>query len=247
MASFCVGVDLGQACDSTAIVVVERVGGTPESYHVRHAERPPLGTPYPAVVARVAMIAASAPLRGAHSLVVDATGVGRPVVDLFVAAGLRPIGVTITSGATAIAVGDSHKVPKRDLCSIVQVLLQGRRLKIAAAMAERGALVDELLAFRVKIDGASARDSYGARGGAHDDLVMALALACYGARELPAYPPIAGVSEPWPTDEDDDPCDWRWALGHARPFLESFDRPAELPGVARVTDPPRRPLPYIVR
>ena len=46
-------------------------------------------------------------------------------------------------------------------------------------------LVQELLAFRVKIDPLTAHDSYGAwREGAHDDLVLAVALPHGGANEL---------------------------------------------------------------
>lgn len=246
MSSFCIGVDLGQARDYTAIAIVERVGAEPETLHVRHVERVPLGTAYPAVVARVSSIARATCLRAAVTLVVDATGVGRPVVDLFIVAGLRPIAVTITAGATPSGHGTEHRVPKRDLCSILQVLLQGRRLKIAAAMAGRSALVDELLAFRVKIDGATARDSYGAGTGTHDDLVMSLALACWAARETPATLPVVGVSEAYQSDEDD-PWDFGWVLGASRPVTREERAPRTIGGASGTT-PNRRPLPaYIVR
>src|SRR5215207_5139360 len=50
---------------------------------LRHLERLPLGTPYPAVVERVAQVMATGPLAGrAPMLVVDHPGVGRPVSDL---------------------------------------------------------------------------------------------------------------------------------------------------------------------
>jgi hypothetical protein len=43
-------------------------------------------------------------------------------------------------------------------------------------------LVQELLAFRVKIDPLTAHDSYGTwREGAHDDLVLATAVAAWWA------------------------------------------------------------------
>lgn len=188
----------------------------------------------------------SASMRGSASLVVDATGVGRPVVDLFVGAGLQPIAVTITAGAAPSANGTAHRVPKRDLCAILQVLLQARRLRIAAAMCERTSLVDELLAFRVKIDGATARDSYGAGAGAHDDLVMALALACWGAHEMPALLPVVGLSEPHQSDEED-PWDFGWVLGASRPVTREERAPRTIDGVSNAT-PKRRPLPpYIVR
>ena len=59
------------------------------------------------------------------------------------------------------------------------------RLRIAAALPEADTLVRELLAFQVKIT-AAAHDTYGAwREGTHDDLVLAVALACWHAESRP--------------------------------------------------------------
>jgi hypothetical protein len=61
----------------------------------------------------------------------------------------------------------------------LQVLLQTGRLKIARALPEAGVLVKEWLACHVKIT-TTAHDTDGAwRDGAHDDLVLAVALACW--------------------------------------------------------------------
>ena len=89
-----VGVDLGQSRDFTAIAGLERAELTgdwdPVVYawrkkirlRLRYLERVPLGTPYPDVVERVARVTGSPELAGRCHLIVDATGVGRPVVDL---------------------------------------------------------------------------------------------------------------------------------------------------------------------
>jgi hypothetical protein len=75
--------------------------------------------------------------------------------------------------------GGGWRVPKRDLVAVLQVLLQTGRLKIASALPDADTLQRELLAFEVKITSA-ANDTYGAwREGAHDDLVLAVALACW--------------------------------------------------------------------
>src|SRR5213080_4767292 len=94
-----VGLDLGQSQDPTALGVVERVEFAGEwdavafgyrietAVRLRHLERIALGTPYPDVVARVVKVLGSRALAAGHRhLVVDATGVGRPVVDLLRAA-----------------------------------------------------------------------------------------------------------------------------------------------------------------
>jgi hypothetical protein len=177
---FVVGLDLGQAQDFTAVAVVHRSAGRDDAVQVPHLERFPLGTPYPAIVGRTAQLLATPPLRGQASLVVDRTGVGSAVVDLLAEAHLSPIAVTITGGDKVHRESKTrYSVPKRELVGCLQVLLQTGRLKIASALPEAELLVKELLAFQVKIT-ASAHDTYGAwREGAHDDLVLALALAIW--------------------------------------------------------------------
>jgi len=192
--NFYIGLDLGQAQDYTALTVIERKHfnhSLPrEQYHVRHLERPKLGTPYPAIVEKVQELMQSPQLLKRTALVVDATGVGAPVVDLFRKAGLRPVAITITGGNTVTAGGGGYHVPKRDLVSTLQVLFQTGRLKVAGGLKLAPVLVDELLNFKVKINIKTAHDSYEAwREGIHDDLVLAVALACwYGERRKKMTP-----------------------------------------------------------
>jgi hypothetical protein len=104
------GLDLGQAQDFTAICIAERtelvrgnLAARPgATYQVRHLERPALGTPYPAIVARVRELVGRQPLRGQVTVVADATGVGAAVIDLLRDAHLdAPLyAVTITGGDT---------------------------------------------------------------------------------------------------------------------------------------------------
>jgi hypothetical protein len=150
-------------------------------YECRHLERIPLGTPYPAVAEHVAQLLREPVLAAAKTkLVVDATGVGRPVVDMLERHGLKPIAVTITGGDSVTADASGIRAPKRDIIGAVQVLLHTERLKIAQVMPEVPALVQEFLTFRVKIDPVTAHDSYGSwREGSHDDLLLALAIAAW--------------------------------------------------------------------
>jgi len=209
--SYLVGLDLGQASDYTALSVVEqqlwsprdhawlspanltatqlterlRFEGTPPTdrpLHVRHLERLPLGTSYPAIVADVAARLRSGAMAGKGiALLIDATGVGRPVVDMFKAASLRPVAITITGGAAVGRDRGGYTVPKRQLVSSLQVALQQKRLRIARTLEHAATFEQEALNFKVKIS-VAGHDSYEAwRESTHDDLVLSVAMTTWFA------------------------------------------------------------------
>ncbi len=189
MAEFYIGLDLGQSSDYTALTVLERLGGWKEAvYHVRHLERA-RNVPYPEIVSKTVEIMQSPALSGQVDLVVDQTGVGAPVVDLFRQAGLRLTGILIHGGDKASSEGDTWRVPKRDLVGSLQVLFQAGRLKISRKLSLASVLQSELLNFKVKIDPRTAHDSYSAwREEDHDDLVLSVALAAWMG-ERPRWQP----------------------------------------------------------
>ena len=208
------GLDLGQANDFSALTIAERNrrpryhdearDDTPAKYRIGHLQRFALKTPYPAIVAQVATLVRDLARRTPQPqlrLVVDATGVGRPVVDLLRQEHLPAalIDVTITGGDSVTHEGRTYRVPKRDLVSTVQVALQSERLKIAQQLPDAQTLTRELLAFQVKISAETAHDSYGAwREGAHDDLVLATALAVwYGEQDTLRCPPMPSFAFQW--------------------------------------------------
>jgi hypothetical protein len=162
---------------------------TERSYALRHLERFPLGTSYPAICERMVELFGEPPLAGG-TLVVDQTGVGRAVVDMIrrarPRARIRPI--TITAGHDVVPDGAGWHVPKKELVSVLQVLLQSHRLQVARVLPMAPVLVKELESFRVKIT-ASANETFEAwRERDHDDLVLATALAAWvgehGVQEL---------------------------------------------------------------
>ena len=196
---FHIGLDLGQRQDHSAIAVVERkaVGRAYQVCYypymdVRGLERVPLGTSYSGVVERVSEIAGMDELRGQCCVVVDATGVGAPVVDLLREArlGCEISAVTITgsgpangtrqTGGTSPGVA-RWSVPKQDLMGGVQALLEKQELRIARGLREMKTLMRELTDVRATVK-STGRVRMGADGcGQHDDLVIALALACWRA------------------------------------------------------------------
>src|SRR5580698_10126959 len=110
-----VGLDLGQRQDYSAVAVVEReerrLAYLAPCMRVRHLERMPLGTPYVEVVRRVGEIMRHPALGPWSRLVVDATGVGAPVVEMLRAARpvLRVTAVTITGGDKAQGSGEEWR------------------------------------------------------------------------------------------------------------------------------------------
>jgi hypothetical protein len=162
----------------------------PAPLWLRHVQRFPLGTPYPVIAWECEQLLQRPPLWDAHALIVDATGVGAPVVDLLRDAGLSPVAVSIHGGDAVTRGAHGWGVPKRDLVAAVQVLLETQRLKISAQALEAETLTQELMGFQRRVTKAG-HDSYGQwREGAHDDLVLATALAAWwamralGSREL---------------------------------------------------------------
>ncbi len=203
--TYLLGLDLAQSQDWTALSVVEQHPDA--SFDVVHLDRWQ-GESYTAVVPRVAAVEAQ--IRDAYrerqyerlgsldhtvpapqlTLVVDATGVGRPIVDNLRDAGLSPIAVTITGGDQVIQPATQEfRTPKRDLVASVAVLLEHRRLRVAQGLALAGTLRHELDAFR-RTRSPRGHDRYEAgpdtlswREQPHDDLVLSVALAAwYGSR-----------------------------------------------------------------
>ena len=188
-----VGVDLGRRQDHAGIAVIEerrvKTGWDAANWRdtfeiettVRYLERMPLGTSFTSVVSRVKTVTDSLKDEPPAAVVVDATGLGAPVVEMMKLAELRcqVAPVTITSGDQVTMEDGWWKVPKRELVANLQVMLEERRLKVAGGIPEAATLVREMQEMRVKIT-ASGREQWAARRkGEHDDLVTAVALAAW--------------------------------------------------------------------
>jgi hypothetical protein len=248
-----IGVDIGQRVDPTAIAVVEREeriegrrfhpdGSVATSstecrvwhHTTRYLERLPLGTSYPAVARRLAELTARVNDRTGRrpTLYLDATGVGKPVVDV-----LRDEKVAARLVAVYFTYGDrrtvEHNGPvtlgKAWLVSRMQALFQGNRLHLPPNHPEAQVMTDELLDYEIRVD-KNANDTYGAfRVGSHDDLVTALGLATQedGSTLAEAFDKASGASrapvpgQPSPPYRDpfqQPTCDGQTGLRRASPY-----------------------------
>ena len=203
-----IGLDLGQSSDPSALVIAQkrtpwrveaprgerlpqghtvrvvqaeserRVKGEPV-YDIVHLQRFDLGTAYPEVARQTAAIVEDPRTGKAPDLVVDATGIGAPVVDVLRDEGLSPTEVSITGGKSVTRDGKSYGVPKADLVTTVQTLLQTGRLRVSEALPLSRQLAQEMKLFRVKVtESGHARFEHAAETD-HDDLVLACALATW--------------------------------------------------------------------
>ena len=167
-----------------ALRLSERYGRPAEvPLAVRHLERFELGTKYTEVVNGVASLVRSKPLRHMPGvLLIDKTGVGAAVLDSFTHARLGAVAITLHGGSSVTSDPQTAglRVPKRDLITVTQVLLQNGHLRVAAGLPEAETLKRELLNFRVKIDPKTAHDSYEHwRENMNDDLVLAVSMAAW--------------------------------------------------------------------
>jgi hypothetical protein len=198
---FYVGLDLGQSADYTALAVIHDtfVEPTPGYRHkrlqLRHLERYPLRTSYTTIADGVAAILRSEVLTSDEydpsrhriakpkvELLVDKTGVGRAVTDILKGRGLRFTGIVIHGGETTHYSDGAYHVPKKDLVAALEVPFDTGSLKIAEGLELWGVLREELQNFRRKQNPKTSHVSFEHwREGDHDDLVLACALACWGA------------------------------------------------------------------
>lgn len=198
---FIIGIDIGQVNDSTALAVLERFRAVPrpgvhrslleeakqeareipQRLDLVHLHRIPLGTDYPKQIEILQEILTRPELRG-MPVYLDATGVGLGPFQMLKKAGVRNLHSIKITGSTAQAkrTAEGWNVGKAELVNAVQIEMQTGRLRIGRRVPDSAVLVRELKEFRSR-QSASGNLSFNAREGQHDDLVLAIAYATFGA------------------------------------------------------------------
>lgn len=193
-----IGVDIGYVRDYTAIVVLERalvpLGGPDYwevlnsrrdiGYSIRHIERFHCGLDSQLLKHRLSKLLATPPFPGASTVIADATGSGLALVhQLRRELRERLIPVIITSGHAESGDDAGRRVPKRDLIAGIEIVLRAGKLKIAAKHPLAALLIEELRNMRLRHTPAGNDQYTPEKSTAHDDLVIALALAVWWARK----------------------------------------------------------------
>jgi hypothetical protein len=183
------GLDLGKSIAFTAIVIFEKIGyGIDAKFHVLHLERLPLGTSYPNIMCHIGRLTEAIDIDRSPTLIVDKTGLGAPVLDYFKTEGLSPRGITITSGREphGRSFGDWN-VPRDDLITQTQFLVDTGKLKIAKSLPLALDLVEELTHLRQSDSRQTKKRMSPMSGKIHDDLAMSLMLALWYAKNGGGY------------------------------------------------------------
>lgn len=202
---FFVGLDLGQRQDYTAIAVIERHTiksadldpGTRSHhekvrYRCRLLRRLPLGLGYVEVVDKVIALMQSRDLRDRSTLVVDASGVGSPVVEMLRKSAKCPLDpVTITGGQNVKMDNYGYKMPRRELMSQLAVMLEKRELEISSHAGEIEHIRSELRNLRLTFNTKGQENFDPEKESVHDDLVIAMALGFWKAKR--SQPSIWGM------------------------------------------------------
>ena len=182
-----VSLSLGSGGVSTGLAVVEpkltvrqsrKEEGAPShneaaTFEVIHLERFGADRRYPAIIGRVAEIVATRQLGHRYTLLVDITATGRPPLKLFEDRGQYPRAMQVVTGTEETYVNGVRNLPRRDMVSVVQMLLQSNRLLFAAQLELAADLVADLQAFDPQPPPA------GQAPHRNEDLVRAVAIAAW--------------------------------------------------------------------
>ena len=200
---FLIGGDLGQSNDPSVSLVIARqplsdaatsAGEGPAEdrfrFTILHVMVYPLRTPYPAVVQEFALLATHNTIRHRVNIVLDRSGVGRGIVDLFRDHGEM---ASITWGVSITAHSNPSRdktspmdwsVPKKDLVGATQLALQRQRIIHHPYCPGIGTLLQELHSFRHTTVGG-VRHTFEGKGKSHDDTVTALSVALWMSHLIP--------------------------------------------------------------
>ncbi len=194
---FTVGLSIGPPSDTTGLVVVETTDrhdlegkphpflpacpGPARFHAVRHLQRFFPGTSYAEQRDTVGKILENL---SDSIVVVDVTGVGKPIADLFTWPKTSTCYVTLTAGDTDNSFY-RRRLARLDVAAGLQLALQEGRLAIAAGPLA-GDLARDLRTFNPR-PAAGAASELAWRDRPQDDLVYALAAALVEAERGPAF------------------------------------------------------------
>ncbi len=204
---FIIAASLGTGMQPTAIAVLEqkvlkdpRWNAKTGALRLRHLDRLSLDVNYPDTVAQISTLLETSEIKdgercGRTDVLLDLTGSGRAIVELFERAEIDPIEVRIVGAAMTeekVPGGQWH-IPKVEMVGVLRVIYEDGRLQMAKDLPLVPTLKEELRVFKMRPPRIDPNDPESWREGQSDDLIYAAALAVWRASRHVPYP------------QDDDP------------------------------------------
>ncbi|MEI7827661.1 MAG: hypothetical protein WCI87_07715 [Euryarchaeota archaeon] len=189
---FC-GVDLGKRRDPSTVAVLEqrKAPSGRAHYYVKHLKRFALKMLYTDIATTLkkmdAQLQTHAAKKGKKAVitwVLDCGGVGEGVAEMVEKAmpGAQIIKVYLTGGVNPTIDRREVHLPKAQMVSTLVALFDGHFLHLTKRSQEIEAIKEELQNYELRVSD-EGRDSFGAfKTGQFDDLVTALALACWAGQ-----------------------------------------------------------------
>jgi hypothetical protein len=190
---YVISVSLGTGIEPTAIAITEqemtRASGfraETKALRLRHLERLPANESLPVTVQRIVTLLASPDIEeaencGGAEVVLDVTGSGRAIVELFQRESIKPVVVNVT-GSSEAAVEVEHKawrLPKAELVGHLRIAYEADRLRMAKGLELVPKLLDELNAFKMRAPRLDLNDPESWRDTEQSDLVLAVAVGTW--------------------------------------------------------------------
>lgn len=188
-----VAIDLGQVTQVSGLALVE-TADKGQTCLVRQLRRYPAGVGYPEIARSVADLVSRPPVarteaesdyRTKPHLIVGVTAVGLSVGDLFAGAPAAVRPVMITAGDQVLEANGVARWPKRELIGLLQRRLQEKQLTVSKKLPDSGSLLEEMQGYTTRVRLGAEGDDWRREGGRLDDLVLAVALACFAAHNRP--------------------------------------------------------------
>jgi hypothetical protein len=181
---FDIGIDLAQAHDRTVMTIAKRMWRDGFRYfRIGHFEIMPKNMPFESqcnvIANRINRLQDSGGV--VDTVTIDYTGIGRPVWEMLRRRRIPGLkGILITGGepGSGTQKGDIYHVPKIDLITGLQALVNLRRLIAHPEVPHAQEFENELRNYTVQYS-ETGRMLMNARSGGHDDIVISTALTPY--------------------------------------------------------------------
>lgn len=180
MSIFIAGLSLGLADDYTTLAVVETFGEYEISkiYNLRHLERFK-GIFSDKLAEQVAGFMSKKPLEE-NTSIVNAHGFEPKLAK----AKLHSMTVNVIEDDTVIREESSYRVTKKELSANLQFLFIAERLRVKQNLPLSNIFIKKLLNYRLKDNSHDHENQKVSKEPNHDDLVLALALACWYGQKI---------------------------------------------------------------